>query len=294
MVAPISVTRPSSTAGSSASCWALLKRWISSRNRIVRVPLVSRRCSARSITARTSARPACDRAQLLEGGPERRRRSGRASSCPTPAVRRAPSSGAALLDRRPQRRALAEQVRLADELVQACAGGRAPPAAGRGFGPRWEGSPSSRGSAPRQPRWVLGAEQGVHMSDVAASRGCPAAETCRKVASRPRRTCRFGVLETDAHWEQHAIRGDLPSRVGSARHGSPARRGSREWPDHRRKRWPQDWLDPRRTGSHSNEDRTGKASRAIFGTASTRGRRPEDSVRNVKKSRHSRRSGSSL
>ena len=59
MVAPISVTRPSSTAGSRASCWALLKRWISSRKKIVSVPLARRRCSARSSTARTSARPAC-------------------------------------------------------------------------------------------------------------------------------------------------------------------------------------------------------------------------------------------
>ncbi len=38
VVAPISVTRPSSTAGSSASCWALLKRWISSRKNTVGVP----------------------------------------------------------------------------------------------------------------------------------------------------------------------------------------------------------------------------------------------------------------
>ena len=38
VVAPISVTTPSSTAGSSASCCALLKRWISSRKRIVRCP----------------------------------------------------------------------------------------------------------------------------------------------------------------------------------------------------------------------------------------------------------------
>ena len=37
VVAPISTTRPSSTAGSSVSCWALLKRWISSRKKIVRL-----------------------------------------------------------------------------------------------------------------------------------------------------------------------------------------------------------------------------------------------------------------
>ena len=58
VVAPISVTTPSSTAGSSASCWALLKRWISSRKKIVGRPEVSRRCRARAITSRTSARPA--------------------------------------------------------------------------------------------------------------------------------------------------------------------------------------------------------------------------------------------
>ena len=36
VVAPISVTVPFSTCGSTASCWFLLKRWISSMNRIVR------------------------------------------------------------------------------------------------------------------------------------------------------------------------------------------------------------------------------------------------------------------
>ena len=58
MVAPTRITVPSSTAGSSVSCCALLKRWISSRKKIVRSPLVWSRCCARSITARTSARPA--------------------------------------------------------------------------------------------------------------------------------------------------------------------------------------------------------------------------------------------
>src|SRR5918996_1787307 len=58
VVAPTRTTSPSSTAGSSGSCCALLKRWISSRKKIVRSPLVWRRCWARSITARTSARPA--------------------------------------------------------------------------------------------------------------------------------------------------------------------------------------------------------------------------------------------
>ena len=58
VVAPISVSRPSSTAGSSASCCALLKRWISSRKKIVGRPVARRSSSARLIAARTSARPA--------------------------------------------------------------------------------------------------------------------------------------------------------------------------------------------------------------------------------------------
>ena len=45
---------PSSTAGSSASCCALLKRWISSRKRIVRPPVPPSRSRARVITPRTS------------------------------------------------------------------------------------------------------------------------------------------------------------------------------------------------------------------------------------------------
>ena len=40
VVAPTSTTVPSSTAGSSVSCCALLKRWISSRKKMVRSPLV--------------------------------------------------------------------------------------------------------------------------------------------------------------------------------------------------------------------------------------------------------------
>ena len=55
VVAPISVTRPSSTACSTESCCALLKRWISSMKRIVRTPFPPRRSRARAITARTSS-----------------------------------------------------------------------------------------------------------------------------------------------------------------------------------------------------------------------------------------------
>ena len=59
MVAPTRTTVPSSTAGSSVSCCALLKRWISSRKKIVRSPLVLEAGAARARAPRvTSARPA--------------------------------------------------------------------------------------------------------------------------------------------------------------------------------------------------------------------------------------------
>ena len=70
VVAPMSVSVPSSTAGSSASCWALENRWISSRNRIVPWPCSPRRWRARSITSRTSFTPAvtalsCSKARFV-------------------------------------------------------------------------------------------------------------------------------------------------------------------------------------------------------------------------------------
>ena len=58
VVAPMSTSVPSSTAGSRASCWALLKRWISSRKRIVPWSRSPRRWRARSMTSRTSLTPA--------------------------------------------------------------------------------------------------------------------------------------------------------------------------------------------------------------------------------------------
>ena len=110
---------PSSTAGRSTSCCALLKRWISSRKRIVASPLVARRWPARSITSRTSWRPGVDRGHLLERGFRLPRHQAR--------ERRLAGAGRAvehhrvrppLVDRRPQRRAGLEQVLLADELVE--------------------------------------------------------------------------------------------------------------------------------------------------------------------------------
>ena len=53
VVAPIKVISPDSTWGRKASCWALLKRWISSTNRRVRI-LRFQFCLARSTTASTS------------------------------------------------------------------------------------------------------------------------------------------------------------------------------------------------------------------------------------------------
>ena len=57
VVAPMSVTRPDSTTGRSASCWVLLKRWISSMKSTVRCPCAPSRSRALAITACTSAFP---------------------------------------------------------------------------------------------------------------------------------------------------------------------------------------------------------------------------------------------
>ena len=58
VVAPTRTSRPSSTCGSSASCWVLLNRCTSSRNRIVPWPCSPSRSLARSTTSRTSFTPA--------------------------------------------------------------------------------------------------------------------------------------------------------------------------------------------------------------------------------------------
>ncbi len=57
VVAPISTMSPDSTLGRNASCCALLKRWISSMNRIVRPPERRRACSASAMTSRISLMP---------------------------------------------------------------------------------------------------------------------------------------------------------------------------------------------------------------------------------------------
>ncbi len=58
VVAPMSTSKPSSTWGRSASCCVRLKRWTSSRNRIVPRPCSPMRARARSATSRTSFTPA--------------------------------------------------------------------------------------------------------------------------------------------------------------------------------------------------------------------------------------------
>ncbi len=58
VVAAMRITHPFSTPGSSASCWALVNRWISSRKSTVETPKRSRSLSAFSITCRTSRTPA--------------------------------------------------------------------------------------------------------------------------------------------------------------------------------------------------------------------------------------------
>ncbi len=58
VVAPMNDTQRFSTAGSRASCWALLKRCTSSMNRIVWAPVRPSWLRAASIAARTSFTPA--------------------------------------------------------------------------------------------------------------------------------------------------------------------------------------------------------------------------------------------
>ena len=119
MVAPIRVTSPSSTAGSSASCWALLKRWISSRKKIVGWPLPAPALGRALDHLADLSAPGVDRRLLLEGtvggvgdDPRQRRLAGARRPVEDHRVRLAG------LDRRPQARSGAEQVLLADQLVE--------------------------------------------------------------------------------------------------------------------------------------------------------------------------------
>ena len=91
MVAATRVTQRFSTPGSSASCWALVNRWISSMNSTVSVPCCGGRRRASSMTARTSLTPAvtAESSTNAAAGRRRRRRTP-ASSCRCPAGPRAP------------------------------------------------------------------------------------------------------------------------------------------------------------------------------------------------------------
>ena len=120
VVAPTSVIVPSSTCGRSASCWALLKRWISSRNRTVRVRV-----------ERESLLRLGDRgAHVRDAGHDRRQRRELGTDLPgeepgeagLARAGRAPEdegSEVATGDAPAERPALADEVLLADELVEA-------------------------------------------------------------------------------------------------------------------------------------------------------------------------------
>ena len=119
VVAASSVTVPSSTADSSESCWVLENRCTSSMNSTVASPPVRRTRRASSITARTSLTPAlsadsaANRRSLAPGDQVRDR--GLAGAGRTPQDHRGRAVPAA--DQPAQRRARAEQVLLADQLV---------------------------------------------------------------------------------------------------------------------------------------------------------------------------------
>ena len=92
VVAPISVISPDSTAGSSASCCALLKRWISSRNRIVFWPLAPSRSWPRRSPGGRRRSPPGRRTAPRSGPAWCGRRSAPAWSCRCRAGRRRSSS----------------------------------------------------------------------------------------------------------------------------------------------------------------------------------------------------------
>ena len=119
VVAPMSVTVPSSTWGSSASCWALLKRWISSRKRIVRVPWRFEPVLGLGDRGADLGDAGHDRRHAVEVGADLgREQAGEAGLAgpgrsPQQQRREVPARDAA-----PERPALADEVLLADELVE--------------------------------------------------------------------------------------------------------------------------------------------------------------------------------
>ena len=119
VVAPMSVTVPSSTCGSSASCWALLKRWISSRNRTLRVPWRFSRSCASAMVARTSATPDMTADSEVKWAPISPASSRARLVLPVPGGPHSSSDDeVAAGDAPAERAAFADEVRLPDELVE--------------------------------------------------------------------------------------------------------------------------------------------------------------------------------
>ena len=120
VVAPISVSVPSSTAGSSASCCDLENRWISSRNRIVPCPRSPSRWRAFSMVALHVLDAGVHRRELLEGASGRcRRLRAQASSCRFPvAPRSSTDDSRSLSTSAPQRPSGADEMLLADDVVE--------------------------------------------------------------------------------------------------------------------------------------------------------------------------------
>ena len=144
VVAPIRVTVPSSTWASSPSCWARLKRWISSMNRSVVWPV-----------RRRALRLLVDLAQVGHPGHHRRELHQRLAEAPGEQAGERGLAGAgrppqddraelAAREHAPERRVRAEQMVLADQLVEVC--GRSRSASG------WPAA------TPARPRAVLARE----------------------------------------------------------------------------------------------------------------------------------------
>ncbi len=126
VVAPMSVTSPLSTAGRSASCCALLKRWISSRKRMRALPRAAQAVARALDDPAHVVDPRADRRELLEGGPRRLRDDARERRLadarrPVEDHRR----GTVALDRAAERRARSEDVALPRRARRATAAGSA-------------------------------------------------------------------------------------------------------------------------------------------------------------------------
>ncbi len=119
VVAPIRTMSPASTRGRNASCCALLKRWISSTNTMVRRPVRRRRSCAAAITSRISLMPD---STALNGTKDACVRSAMSrASVVLPVPWRAPEQERlqdVVLDRQAKRRAGGEDRILPDDLVQ--------------------------------------------------------------------------------------------------------------------------------------------------------------------------------